>query len=127
MKSPWTYRHSDLVAMLAARIAAALGADEAEVTDLRRAAMLHDIGKLAISNRVLDKRGPLTAAEVAQVREHPLITARILERIPASPTSRRSPPPTTSGSTAAATPTACAPRTSRGRCACSRWPTSSRR
>ena len=68
--------------MLAARIAAALGADEAEVTDLRRAAMLHDIGKLAVSNRVLDKCGPLTAAEVAQVREHPLITARILERIP---------------------------------------------
>ena len=82
VKSPWTYRHSDLVATLAARIAAALGADEADVTDLRRAAMLHDIGKLAVSNRLLDKRGPLTAAELAQVREHPLITARILERIP---------------------------------------------
>ena len=68
--------------MLAARIATALGADEAEVTDLRRAAMLHDIGKLAISNRILDKPGGLTAAERAQVREHPLITARILERIP---------------------------------------------
>jgi len=82
VKSPWTFRHSDLVATLATRIARALGADEAEVTDLRRAAMLHDIGKLAVSNRVLDKCGPLTAAESAQVREHPLITARILERIP---------------------------------------------
>ena len=82
VKSPWTYRHSDLVAVLAVRIAGVLGADEAEVTDLRRAAMLHDIGKLAVSNRVLDKCGPLTAAEAAQVREHPLITARILERIP---------------------------------------------
>ena len=81
-KSPWTYRHSDLVATLTVRIAAALGADESEMTDLRRAAMLHDIGKLAVSNRVLDKRGPLTAAEAAQVREHPLITARIVERIP---------------------------------------------
>jgi putative nucleotidyltransferase with HDIG domain len=81
VKSPWTYRHSDLVAMLAVRIAVALGCDEAEVTDLRRAAMLHDIGKLAVSNRILDKTGGLTAAEVAQVREHPLITARILERI----------------------------------------------
>jgi len=40
------------------------------------------IGKLAISNRVLDKCGPLTPAEAAQVREHPLITARILERMP---------------------------------------------
>jgi putative nucleotidyltransferase with HDIG domain len=82
VKSPWTYRHSDLVGMLAVRIATALGADEDEVTDLRRAAMLHDIGKLAISNRILDKPGPLTAAEFDQVREHPLTTARILERIP---------------------------------------------
>ena len=82
VKSPWTYRHSDLVAVLATRIAAALGADEAEVTDLRRAAMLHDIGKLAISNRILDKAAGLTDAERAQVRQHPLVTARILERIP---------------------------------------------
>jgi putative nucleotidyltransferase with HDIG domain len=82
VKSPWTYRHSDLVGMLAVRIAAALGADEDEVTDLRRAAMLHDIGKLAVSNRILDKPGRLTDAEFAQVREHPLTTARILERIP---------------------------------------------
>ena len=82
VKSPWTYRHSDLVAVLATRIAAALGADEAEVTDLRRAAMLHDIGKLAISNRILDKAAGLTDAERTQVRQHPLVTARILERIP---------------------------------------------
>jgi HD-GYP domain-containing protein (c-di-GMP phosphodiesterase class II) len=44
--------------------------------------MLHDIGKLAISNRILDKPDPLTGDELAQVRRHPLITARILERIP---------------------------------------------
>jgi HD-GYP domain-containing protein (c-di-GMP phosphodiesterase class II) len=82
VKSPWTYRHSDLVGLLAVRIASGLGADEGEVTDLRRAAMLHDIGKLAISNRILDKPGRLTDAEFDQVREHPLITARIMERIP---------------------------------------------
>jgi putative nucleotidyltransferase with HDIG domain len=81
VKSPWTYRHSDLVALLTVRIATALGADEAQVTGLRRAAMLHDIGKLAISNRILDKPGGLSKAEGAQIREHPLITARILERI----------------------------------------------
>ena len=67
--------------MLAVRIATGLGADDADVTDLRRAAMLHDIGKLAISNRILDKPGPLSPRECAQVREHPLITARMLERI----------------------------------------------
>ena len=83
MKSPWTYRHSDLVAMIAARIAAALGADEAEVTDLRRAAMLHDIGKLAISNRILDKAGGLTGRGAARwCASTRSITARILERIP---------------------------------------------
>ena len=82
VKSPWTYRHSDLVGVLAVRIATALGADDAEVTDLRRAAMLHDIGKLAISNRILDKPGRLTAEEFRKVREHPLVTARIMERIP---------------------------------------------
>jgi HD-GYP domain-containing protein (c-di-GMP phosphodiesterase class II) len=82
VKSPWTYRHSDLVGVLAGRIAITLGAGEAEVTELRRAALLHDIGKLAISNRILDKPGPLDAGEFAQVREHPLVTTRILERIP---------------------------------------------
>ena len=44
--------------------------------------MLHDIGKLAISNRILDKAAGLTDAERTQVRQHPLVTARILERIP---------------------------------------------
>ena len=52
------------------------------MTDLRRAAMLHDIGKLAISNRILDKPGRLTADEFRRVRQHPLVTARIMERIP---------------------------------------------
>ena len=53
----------------------------AAVRDLRRAALLHDIGKLAISNRILDKAGALTAAEPAVVRQHPR-TAQILERVP---------------------------------------------
>jgi putative nucleotidyltransferase with HDIG domain len=82
VKSPWTYRHSDLVGMLAVRMATALGWDDAEITDLRRAAMLHDIGKLAISNRILDKAGRLDDGEYAQVRQHPVISARIVERIP---------------------------------------------
>ena len=81
-KSPWTYRHSDRASVIAVSLAAALGADEEDLVDLRRAAMLHDIGKLAISNRILDKPGRLNAREVAVVREHPILTARILERIP---------------------------------------------
>ena len=63
-------------------LAAALGCDLDTVGDLRRAALLHDVGKLAISNRILDKPGRLTDAEFAKVREHPLVTARILARVP---------------------------------------------
>jgi putative nucleotidyltransferase with HDIG domain len=81
-KSPWTYQHSDRASMIAASIATTLGAGAADVSDLRRAALLHDVGKLAVSNRILDKAGGLNAAEAAIVREHPLVTARILERVP---------------------------------------------
>ena len=81
-KSPWTYRHSDRASVIAASLASALGASLETVGDLRRAALLHDIGKLAISNRILDKAGRLTDAEFAKVREHPLVTAQILDHVP---------------------------------------------
>jgi HD-GYP domain-containing protein (c-di-GMP phosphodiesterase class II) len=81
-KSPWTYRHSDRACVIVMGLAAAIGCDPDTVTDLRRAALLHDVGKLAISNRILDKPGELTPAEFAQVREHPLVTEQILLRVP---------------------------------------------
>ena len=49
--------------------------------DLRRAALLHDVGKLAISNRILDKPAPLTSSSLPDPRA-PLITERILARVP---------------------------------------------
>ena len=81
-KSPWTYRHSDRACVIVMSLASELGCDLDTVGELRRAALLHDIGKLAISNRILDKPGRLTEAEFAKVREHPVVTARILERVP---------------------------------------------
>jgi HD-GYP domain-containing protein (c-di-GMP phosphodiesterase class II) len=81
-KSPWTYRHSDRVCLIVIGLANAFGVDVQTQRDLRRAALLHDIGKLAISNRILDKPAPLTGAEFATVREHPVITERILARVP---------------------------------------------
>jgi HD-GYP domain-containing protein (c-di-GMP phosphodiesterase class II) len=48
--------------------------------DLRRAALLHDIGKLAVSNQVLDKPGKLTDEEFAQIKAHPRQTLAILSR-----------------------------------------------
>jgi HD-GYP domain-containing protein (c-di-GMP phosphodiesterase class II) len=81
-KSPWTYRHSDRACVIAMSLAATLGAAEPLLTDIRRATLLHDVGKLAISNRILDKPGRLTQAEFAKVREHPRITGQVLARIP---------------------------------------------
>jgi HD-GYP domain-containing protein (c-di-GMP phosphodiesterase class II) len=81
-KSPWTYRHSDRTSVIAISIGAALDADAAAQRDLGRAARLHDIGKLAISNRILDKPAALTGRELRLMREHPVITHRVLERVP---------------------------------------------
>jgi HD-GYP domain-containing protein (c-di-GMP phosphodiesterase class II) len=81
-KSPWTYRHSDRVCLIVIGLADAFGADVETLRDLRRSALLHDVGKLAISNRILDKPGPLTREEFARIREHPVVTERILARVP---------------------------------------------
>ncbi len=81
-KSPWTDSHCDRVCSIATGIGALLGFDKAALRDLGRAARLHDIGKLSISNRILDKPGPLTDSEYLKVKEHPLVTERILARVP---------------------------------------------
>lgn len=82
-KTPYTARHSEGVAEIAVRLAAALGFDPAQQRELRRAGLLHDIGKLGVSNRILDKPGRLDADEWAAVRRHPTWTLEILQRIPA--------------------------------------------
>ena len=82
-KSPYTFRHSEGVAELAVAIGQARGFDAGELRDLQRAGLLHDIGKLGISNRILDKPGRLTDVEITQVRLHPHFTQRILERVTA--------------------------------------------
>jgi putative nucleotidyltransferase with HDIG domain len=82
-KTPYTARHSEGVAEIAVGLAAALGFDGLEQRRLRRAGLLHDIGKLGVSNRILDKPGKLDADEWAAVRRHPTWTLEILRRIPA--------------------------------------------
>ena len=58
-----------------------LGYSPNELRDLRRAALLHDIGKLGVSNLILDKPGKLDAEEWVQMRRHPALTVKILERV----------------------------------------------
>ena len=82
-KTPFTYRHSTNVARFAVGIARAAGADATLQRDILRAGLLHDIGKLGGSNRILDKPGRLTDAERDEVKKHPRWTWQILERVPA--------------------------------------------
>ncbi|HEU5040389.1 MAG TPA: HD-GYP domain-containing protein, partial [Gemmatimonadales bacterium] len=82
-KSPYTFRHSEGVASVAVEIGRAMDLEPEELRDLRRAGLLHDIGKLGVSNLILDKPGKLTDQEVAQVRLHPAYTQQILGRVAA--------------------------------------------
>jgi putative nucleotidyltransferase with HDIG domain len=80
-KSPFTARHSAGVAAYAVGIAQTMGMDANAQRDLRRAGLLHDIGKLAVSSRILDKPGKLTQDEFAAMKEHPRFSLQILERV----------------------------------------------
>ena len=78
LKSPYTSGHSGAVADLAAEAGRRLGLPEPEVRDLRRAGLVHDFGRLGVSNAIWDKRGPLGAGEWERVRLHPYLTERML-------------------------------------------------
>jgi HD-GYP domain-containing protein (c-di-GMP phosphodiesterase class II) len=81
-KSPFTYRHSNGVADAATEIGCVFGMSAREMKLLRRAALLHDIGKLNVSNAILEKPAKLTSDEWKVVRDHPFYTFEILKRIP---------------------------------------------
>lgn len=80
-KSPFTFRHSHGVKDAAVAIGRAMGLPEPRITMLRRAALLHDIGKLSVPNTILDKPGRLTAEEFGVVREHSWLSRQILEKV----------------------------------------------
>ena len=82
-KSPFTYRHSTRVADVAREVARHCGFDDSERRRIYRAGLLHDIGKLGVSNRILDKNGPMTAEERTQMEVHPRYTLEILQRVSA--------------------------------------------
>jgi putative nucleotidyltransferase with HDIG domain len=80
-KSPFTAGHSARVAQLADRICRELGLDAGQRRWLRRGALLHDLGKLGVSNTILDKPGKLDPWEWAEMQRHATHTERILEGV----------------------------------------------
>ena len=80
-KSPFTYRHSEEVAKAAVAMGKRAGFGPDATRDMMRAGLLHDIGKLGVSNRILDKPGPLTDEEYAKIKQHPRLTYDILSRV----------------------------------------------
>ena len=83
LKLPFTRGHSAGVAELAEGAARNLGLNEAEVVVVRRTGLLHDLGRVGVSNRIWEKPGPLTESEWEQIRLHPYQSERILARSPA--------------------------------------------
>jgi diguanylate cyclase (GGDEF)-like protein/putative nucleotidyltransferase with HDIG domain len=78
----YTGEHSESVVEMARTVATTLGLDDQEVERVAMAALLHDIGKVAIPDRILNKPGRLDPAEWELMREHPVIGERILRAIP---------------------------------------------
>lgn len=73
-----TEGHTRRVTELAVKLARAMGLPEEQITHLRRGAILHDIGKISISDKILHKTAPLTPEEEAIIRQHPLHAYKML-------------------------------------------------
>lgn len=74
---PYTRGHSERVAEYGAALASRLGLDENQREVVRNAGILHDIGKIGISESILQKPGPLTSREIVVVQDHPAIGEKI--------------------------------------------------
>ncbi len=81
LKDHYTGEHVEKTVKYATDIAQALGLSKAEIEMVRQAAMLHDLGKIGISDKILTKNGTLTAKELEKIRKHPKIAADILRPI----------------------------------------------
>jgi response regulator RpfG family c-di-GMP phosphodiesterase len=76
------YAHAYRVAALAASVGRALMLDEEDMASLERAALLHDVGKLAMPEALLRKPAPLTIEEQDLIRRHPQIASDLIEAVP---------------------------------------------
>ncbi len=81
-KDQTSQMHIRRVQLYAARLAEALGMPEQEIQGVKTAALLHDIGKLAVPEHILSKPGPLTPEEFQKIRAHPKVGAEIISAVP---------------------------------------------
>ena len=81
-KDAYTRGHSQRVSQYSVHVARELGLTEEEIESIRIAGLLHDIGKIGIQDKILNKDGKLTDEEWKQIRKHPDISVNILSRIP---------------------------------------------
>ncbi len=81
-KDSYTYGHTERVAMVSRQLTIAAGLNDQTVERLYLSAMVHDVGKIGVPERVLTKPGTLTDEEFDQIKMHPEIGARILADIP---------------------------------------------
>jgi HD-GYP domain-containing protein (c-di-GMP phosphodiesterase class II)/putative methionine-R-sulfoxide reductase with GAF domain len=82
-KERFSESHARATALLAVAVGQQLGLKGRTMRQLEYAALLHDVGKVGLPARVLNKPGPLTSEELALVHQHPVVAERILSRIPA--------------------------------------------
>ena len=80
-KDHTTHTHLQRVRTYAIEVAKILNLDEEQIEALRAAALLHDIGKLAVPEQIINKPGKLTPEEFEKMKVHPIVGAEILERV----------------------------------------------
>ncbi|MGQ0549571.1 MAG: HD-GYP domain-containing protein [Armatimonadota bacterium] len=81
LKDPYTSNHSQRVSQYAVRVARAMGLPEDEVERIRIGGLMHDIGKIGISGRIIRKPGKLTSEEMALMMHHSSVSADIIEHL----------------------------------------------
>jgi putative nucleotidyltransferase with HDIG domain len=81
-RDPYTAGHERRVTGLACALARQVGMDEEQITTIRAAGILHDIGKIYVPAEILSKPGKLSALEIALIRNHPQVGYDILKSVP---------------------------------------------
>lgn len=79
IKDTYTWGHSDRVSLFATALAIEIGLEDKDIEIIKQVAIFHDIGKIGISESILRKEGPLSPEEWNLIKNHPLMSAKILE------------------------------------------------